>query len=86
MKQKLGEAAVVLGGTDDGKVALVAGFTPGAIERGLSAAERRSRGRGGGRRGRWRARRLAQAGGREPEKLDDALETARSAIRAVLGG
>jgi alanyl-tRNA synthetase len=85
VKQKLGEAAVVLGGTDDGKVALVAGFTPGAIERGLSAAtvvREAAAVVGGGGGGRDDA---AQAGGREPEKLDEALETARSAIRAALG-
>ena len=33
-----GDAAVVLGGRDDGKVALVASFSPSAVERGLSAA------------------------------------------------
>jgi alanyl-tRNA synthetase len=86
VKQKLGEAAVVLGGTDDGKVALVAGFTPGAIERGLSAAsvvKEAAAVVGGGGGGRDDA---AQAGGRDPDKLDDALETARSAMRAALGG
>ena len=85
VKQKLGEAAVVLGGTDDGKVALVAGFTPGAIERGLSAASvvrEAAAVVGGGGGGRDDS---AQAGGREPEKLDEALEAARSAIRATLG-
>ncbi|HEX2127695.1 MAG TPA: alanine--tRNA ligase [Solirubrobacterales bacterium] len=86
VKQKLGEAAVVLGGADNGKVALVAGFTPGAIERGLSAASivrEAAAVVGGGGGGRDDA---AQAGGREPEKLEEALEAARAAIRAALGG
>src|SRR4051812_43755510 len=39
VKSKLGEGAVVLGGASDGRVALVASFTGGAIERGLSASD-----------------------------------------------
>jgi alanyl-tRNA synthetase len=85
VKQKLGEAAVVLGGTDDGRVAIVASLTPGAIERGLSAAQivrEAAAVVGGGGGGRDDA---AQAGGREPERLDEALETARQAIERGLG-
>jgi alanyl-tRNA synthetase len=84
VKQRAGDAAVVLGATGDGKVALVASFAPGAVERGLSAAEvvREAAavvgGGGGGRDD------VAQAGGREPERLGDALETAREAIRRAL--
>ncbi len=39
VRQREGDAAVVLGGTDDGKAALVASFSPGAVERGASAVE-----------------------------------------------
>ena len=84
IKQRLGDAAVVLGGTDDGKVALVASFTRSAVDRGLSAAEviREAAsivgGGGGGRED------VAQAGGREPERLSEALEAARTAIRRAL--
>ena len=66
IKSRLGDAAVVLGGAEDGKVALVASFTDSAVERGLSAAEvvREAAavvgGGGGGRDD------VAQAGGRDP--------------------
>jgi alanyl-tRNA synthetase len=85
VKAKLGDAAVVLGGARDGRVALVASLTPGAIERGLSAAQivrEAAEVIGGGGGGRDDA---AQAGGRQPERLDEALETARQAIERGLG-
>jgi alanyl-tRNA synthetase len=84
IKGKAGEAAVVLGGADDGKVALVAAFSPAVVERGLSAADVIKEaaaivgGGGGGRDN------VAQAGGRHPEKLDDALAAARAAIESKL--
>ena len=84
VRQRLGEAAVVLGGAAEGKVALVGSFADAAVGRGLSAADvvRDAAavvgGGGGGREN------VAQAGGRDPEKLDQALETARSAIVARL--
>jgi alanyl-tRNA synthetase len=84
VKQKLGEAAVVLGGVDDGHVAIVASLTPNVIERGLSAAQivrEAAAVIGGGGGGRDDA---AQAGGRDPERLDEALETARHAIQRGL--
>ena len=85
VKAKLGEGAVVLGGASDGRVALVASFTGGAVERGLSAAEivrgaAEVMGGGGGGRDD-----VAQAGGRDPERLDDALAAARKAIERALG-
>ena len=86
VRAKLGDAAVVLGGAGDGKVALVALFADAAVERGLSAATvvREAAalvgGGGGGRDN------MAQAGGRDPEKLDDALEAARAAITSALAG
>ena len=76
---------MVLGGADDGKVALVASFTDGAVERGLSAAEvvREAAavvgGGGGGRDN------VAQAGGRDPSRLEEALQVAREAIERGLG-
>ena len=84
VKSRAGDAAVVLGGAGDGKVALVASFSEAAIGKGLSAAEVVQAaaalvgGGGGGRDN------VAQAGGRDPDKLDDALAAARKAIEAKL--
>jgi alanyl-tRNA synthetase len=86
IRQRLGEAAVVLGGASEGKVALVGSFSDGAVAAGLSAADVvRSAaavvgGGGGGREN------VAQAGGRDPSKLGDALDAARAEIGAGLGG
>jgi alanyl-tRNA synthetase len=85
IKQRHGNAAVVLGGREDGKVALVASFTKSAVERGLSAAaviKEVAALIGGGGGGRDDA---AQAGGRNPDGLDDALRAAGEAIRRGLG-
>ena len=85
--QKLGDAVVVLGAKLDGKVQLVVQSTPGAVERGVNAGEvvrvaAEVVGGGGGGRDT-----MAQAGGRHPERLDDALATARNAIaKALLAG
>jgi alanyl-tRNA synthetase len=84
IRSRLGDSAVVLGSASDGKVALVAIFAKPAVERGLSAAEivREAAsivgGGGGGR------DEVAQAGGRDAERLDEALETARAAIEQRL--
>ncbi len=82
---KLGDTAVVvLGARGDGKVALVVTATPKAIERGVKAgalvktAAAVVGGGGGGR------DTMAQAGGRDPEKLPEALEAAKAAIGAAL--
>jgi alanyl-tRNA synthetase len=86
IQQKLGAGAVVLGGADAeaGKVALVGSFSPGAVEAGLSAVEI-VRGAaalvGGGGGGRAE---VAQAGGRDPEKLEEALAAAADEIRKAL--
>jgi alanyl-tRNA synthetase len=82
--QKLGDAAVVLGANLDGKVQLVVQSTPGAVARGVKAGEivrvaAEVVGGGGGGRDT-----MAQAGGRHPERLDDALATARDAIAQAL--
>ena len=85
VKAKLGDGAVVLGGANDGRVALVASFTRSAVERGLSAADvirgaaEVIGGGGGGRDD------VAQAGGRDAERLDEALVAAREAIERALG-
>jgi alanyl-tRNA synthetase len=75
---------VVLGGADGAKAALVAAFSPGAVERGLSAADvirEAAAVVGGGGGGRADA---AQAGGKQPEKLAEALDVARESIRRGL--
>jgi alanyl-tRNA synthetase len=86
IKSRAGDAAVVLGGAADGKVALVASFSDAVVKRGLSAAEvlREAAaiigGGGGGREN------VAQAGGRDASKLDQALAKARDAIESKLAG
>jgi alanyl-tRNA synthetase len=84
IRQRLGNAAVVLGGSAGGKVALVGAFSEPVTERGLSAAEivRKAAaivgGGGGGRAD------VAQAGGRDATRLEEALEAAGAAIRDEL--
>jgi alanyl-tRNA synthetase len=86
VRDRLGEAAVVLGGATDGKVALVALVSKGVVGKGVSAqavvreAAALVGGGGGGRDD------AAQAGGRDPSKLDAALDAARAAILAALDG
>ena len=68
----------------DGRVHLVANVAPAVVERGVKAgdvvraAAQVAGGGGGGR------DTMAQAGGREPEKLPEALATARAAIEKAL--
>jgi alanyl-tRNA synthetase len=84
VKQALRDSAVVLGTAVDGRVHLVANFAPSAVERGLRAgdvvreAAQITGGGGGGRDN------MAQAGGRDPEKLPEAIGAARVAIERVL--
>jgi alanyl-tRNA synthetase len=84
LAQKLGAAAVVLGASFDGRPQLVVQVTPPAVERGVSAgdvvrvAAPVIGGGGGGR------DTMAQAGGRDPDRLDDALAAARDAIAEAL--
>ena len=84
VRQKLGDAVVVLGSASDGRVHLVANVAPAVVERGVKAgdvvraAAQVAGGGGGGR------DTMAQAGGREPEKLPDALATARAEIEKAL--
>jgi alanyl-tRNA synthetase len=85
LKAKLGDAAIVLGAAADGRVLLVASVAPALVERGVRAGEvvkaaaQVAGGGGGGR------DTMARAGGRDPEKLPEALEAARAAIGAGLG-
>ncbi len=80
-----GASALVLGGGDGDKVALVSLATEEAVGRGLSAAKlvREAAavvgGGGGGRDD------MAQAGGRDPSKLGDALAAARAIVERDLG-
>jgi alanyl-tRNA synthetase len=80
-----GDSAVALGGGEGGKVALVVLVSKGAVARGLSAAEivREAApvvgGGGGGRDD------MAQAGGKDASKLDEALAVARAAIENKVG-
>jgi alanyl-tRNA synthetase len=85
IKGKLGEESVtVLGAAVDGRVHLVAAVTPALVQRGVKAgavvkAAAVAAGGGGGGRDT-----MAQAGGRDPEKLPEAIAAARAAIEAAL--
>ncbi|HXV04479.1 MAG TPA: alanine--tRNA ligase [Solirubrobacterales bacterium] len=86
VRSKLGdESAVVLGGAEGGKVGLVALASKQAVGRGVSAvavvreAAPIVGGGGGGR------DEMAQAGGRDAAKLDEALSAARAEIERALG-
>ena len=84
LRQRLGDAAVVLGAAADGRAHLVANFSPSVVERGLNAgdvirvAAEIAGGGGGGR------PTLAQAGGKDPDKLPEALAAARVEIEKQL--
>jgi len=87
VKGKLGDnAAIVLGSVVDGRVHLVAAVTPSLVERGVKAGEivkvaaQITGGGGGGR------DTMAQAGGKDPAKLEAALAAARGAIEERLRG
>jgi alanyl-tRNA synthetase len=84
VRQRLGDAAVVLGTAVDGRVHLVANVAPSLVKRGVKAgdvvraAAQVAGGGGGGR------DTMAQAGGRDPGKLPEALATARAEIESAL--
>jgi alanyl-tRNA synthetase len=85
VQSKLGDdSAIALGGGEGDKVGLVVLVSKGAVERGLSAAAivREAApvvgGGGGGR------DEMAQAGGKDASKLDEALAMARRAIEKAL--
>ncbi len=85
LKGQLGaQVAIVLGSSAAGKVSLVAAVTPELVARGVKAgsivkvAAQVAGGGGGGK------DTMAQAGGRDPDKLPEALAAARAAIDAAL--
>jgi len=85
IKGQLGDpSVVVLATTGEGRVNLLVTATPGAVERGVKAgdvvkAAAQVVGGGGGGRDN-----MAQAGGRDPDKLPDALRTAEEVVRQAL--
>jgi len=84
LKGRLGDAAILLGTAADGRVHLVASVAPELVARGVKAgtvvglAAEIVGGGGGGR------DTMAQAGGRHPEKLGEAIAAASGAIEAAL--
>jgi alanyl-tRNA synthetase len=84
VRQTLGEAVVVLGAVAGDRVHLAATVAPALVERGVRAGEvvkTAAEVVGGGGGGRDT---MAQAGGRLPEKLDDALRSARTNVEQSL--
>lgn len=85
LKQKAGSAVVVVGWADDGKVGLIAAVTDDLVQKGLHAGKLIGQiakvvgGGGGGR------PQMAQAGGKEPAKLAEALQLALNLVRQQLG-
>ncbi len=83
-RTKLGNGVVVLGSEHEGKATLLIAVTPELTDR-ISARALIDRlapivdGRGGGKPD------LAQAGGKAPEKIDEALEMAASAVADLMG-
>jgi alanyl-tRNA synthetase len=86
LKGKLPDAAIVLGTGADGRAHLVASVAPALVQRGLRAGEIVKAaaavvgGGGGGR------DTLAQAGGRDPKRIGEAITAAQSAIETALRG
>jgi len=85
LKKKAKSAAIVLGLVEDGNATLFAGVTDDLIAKGLKAGDIVKEiaplidGGGGGR------PQMAQAGGKNPEKIDDALAKAAEIIKEKLG-
>jgi alanyl-tRNA synthetase len=84
LKGRLSDAAILLGTAADGRVYLVASVTPALVARGVKAgavvkaAAQVAGGGGGGR------DTMAQAGGRDPERLGEAIAAGLAAIEAAL--
>ena len=84
LRDKLSSCVVTLGGLSDGSPILVTMVTGDLVERGVNAgniardAAKLMGGGGGGR------PEMAQAGGRQPEKLDEALAAVPGLVRAAL--
>lgn len=86
LKAKLGSAVLALGAVEGDKVNLIVAVTPDLIGRGLHAGKLVKElaaicgGGGGGK------PELAQAGGKDPAKLQEALDAAERLVSAQLGG
>jgi alanyl-tRNA synthetase len=86
LKKKAKSAAIVLAFADGDNVVLLAGVTDDLIGKGVKAGDLVKEispivdGGGGGR------PQMAQAGGKKPEKIDEALTKAIEVIKAKLGG
>jgi len=85
LKSKLGSAAIVLGSIQDGKVILIAGITTdrtGVLKAGelVNMVARQVGGQGGGRPD------MAQAGGNDPTRLDEALASVVPWIASKMAG
>jgi alanyl-tRNA synthetase len=84
LKKKAKSAAIVLGFIEDGNATLLAGVTDDLVKKGLKAADIVKQiaplieGGGGGR------PQMAQAGGKNPEKIDEALTKATEIIKEKL--
>lgn len=83
LKQKLGSGIILLGAVNNGKVQLAAGISKDLIERGFHAgkliqeAASRCGGGGGGRPD------MAQAGGKNPDQLPEALKFVKEYVQTV---
>jgi alanyl-tRNA synthetase len=86
LKKKAKSAAIVFGFAEDGKVTLIAGVTDDLIKKGLKAGDIVKEiapivdGGGGGK------PQMAQAGGKNPAKINDALTKAAELIKGKLAG
>jgi alanyl-tRNA synthetase len=84
LRQKAGTAVVVIGWSEDSKVQLLAAVTDDLVKKGVHAGKLVGQvaevvgGKGGGRPN------MAQAGGKEPAKLPEALALARQLLREQL--
>ncbi|MFT5327798.1 MAG: alanyl-tRNA synthetase, partial [Planctomycetaceae bacterium] len=86
LRGKAGSAAVLLGMEVDGKVALLAAVTKDVIAKGAKAGDcvrEAAKAVGGGGGGRPD---LAEAGGKNPDKLPEALKIGADVFRKALGG
>jgi alanyl-tRNA synthetase len=85
LRQKIGEGVVVLGSAQpEGKVALIAGVTPGLVKRIqagklVGAIAKLVGGSGGGK------PEIAEAGGKDQEQIDAALKAAPGIVAELLG-
>jgi len=86
LRNRLGSVVIVLGAVIDEKPSFVAAVTPDLVERGLKAGaliQQVARVVGGGGGGKPT---LAQAGGRDPHRLDEALTLVPETVRNQLDG